>query len=225
MLTIENIATIHETHKAQFVVREHEDSEKNMIVQNSTNLKQQNIRAIISLETIYGFRLWTQDISKADLRRRILLTRDVYVKPRVGSKPKEGTLLNIIKKLYGLTDSGEYWHSTMAKHLEKDLLTKSSMGDLACFATPTDGKLNEMIGMHVGNSIGINTVRFIEEIRQTAHHFESKAGIFDNITFAGTSIDKQGSRYFIHQRLYTNTLKLLTWDCTSVMFRAGRHEL
>lgn len=105
---------------------------------------------------------------------------------------KEWQLLKLVKPLYGLTDSGDYWHNTMANHLIRDSFMKLITGDMARFSKTANSNLHGMIGTHVDDSIGIRNAQFIEESILTAQHFESKARTIDNISIAEISIDKRG---------------------------------
>lgn len=53
---------------ALFNVQGHTDAEKNILVHNSANLLHGSIRTLIAVAAIFGFRLWTQEISQAYLK-------------------------------------------------------------------------------------------------------------------------------------------------------------
>lgn len=76
-------------HKARFVLKGHTNFENKMIVHNSTNLKQQRVRLIVSMAAIFGFTVWAQVVSQAYSQSKTLSARDVYVKPK-GRKRKRG---------------------------------------------------------------------------------------------------------------------------------------
>lgn len=80
VLAIMNADTDDEVYKARFVVQGHTDVEKNILVHNSTNLRQGSIRVLVAIAAIFGSRLWSQDVSRSYLRSGEKLMRDVYVK-------------------------------------------------------------------------------------------------------------------------------------------------
>lgn len=70
-----------------------------MIAHNSTNIIEQSICLIILMAAIYGFRLWTQDVSQAYLQSSSTLTHDVYVTSKGDIKSKHGGLLKLLEPL------------------------------------------------------------------------------------------------------------------------------
>lgn len=61
-----------------------------------------------SHRVLFGFRLWSQNMSQLSLQSASYLTREVYVKPRYGIKLKSDQLLRLVKPLYDLIDSGDH---------------------------------------------------------------------------------------------------------------------
>ena len=71
-------------------------------------------------------------MKQAYLQSSANLRRDVFFRPKeLNLAPDE--LLQIIKPLYGLTDSGAYWCETFARFHVRDLRMKQSTGDFALF--------------------------------------------------------------------------------------------
>lgn len=62
VLSIKNIGTGEEVYKARYVVQGHTDREKNILVHNSTNLRQSSIKSLTAIAAIFGFRVWSQDV-------------------------------------------------------------------------------------------------------------------------------------------------------------------
>ena len=160
VLTVKNSNTDDEVHKARFVVQGHTDNEMNLLVHNSTNLRQGSISVLVAIAAVFGFRLWSQDVSQAYLQSAYKLMREVFVKPTKQFRLPPGRLLRLLKPLYGLSDSGDYWHSTFSNHLINDLRMTKTAGDLSLFIKVVDGKLRGMTGAYVDDTIGTGDEEF-----------------------------------------------------------------
>lgn len=108
VLGIKNVQTENGVCKAIYVVQGHTDTEKNLLIHESTNLKQSSIRVIVSIAAILGFWVWTKYVSQAYLQSADKLMREVYVNPSSEVRFSHNQLLHLLKPLYGLSDSGDY---------------------------------------------------------------------------------------------------------------------
>lgn len=169
------MGTNQEMSKSRFVVQEHTDQQKNMLVHTSTNIKKQTIRLLISLTALFGFRLWSQGVSQAYLQSASKLTRDVFVQHRQGFKIEPNEILSLLKPLNGLTDSGDYWDMKMNNRLKEDLQMKPLIGDLPCFIKIMQGKLKEITGVYVDNTLAAGNDEFLQDSKLTEQKLKSKS--------------------------------------------------
>lgn len=225
VLSIKNVGTGEETCKARFVVQGHTDAEKELLVHNSTTLQKSSIRSLIAIATISGMRLWTQDISQTYLQSARKLMRDIYIRPSKEFKLNSNQLLKLLKPLYGLSESGDYWHETFFKHLHEDFGMTPTAGDLSFFFKIVRGKLQGMIGTHVDDTISAGTGFFADKSRITERQFESKVRQYDSFTFAGIQVEKTCTGYLMHQEKYAKRLHELSKDCTFAQYRSMRQKL
>jgi Reverse transcriptase (RNA-dependent DNA polymerase) len=118
--------------KARFVLGGHRDNDRKSLVHATTTLKQQSVRILLALAALFGFEVTAADVIAAYVQSAENLQRDVFVRPscmKLG--PKE--LIRIVKPLYGLPDSGDYWGETFRNHHILDLLMKQTTGDFSLF--------------------------------------------------------------------------------------------
>lgn len=142
--------------RARFVVSGHRDREKNSLVHNSTNLKQSSIRTIIALATILGFDVWSVDVNHAYLQSDSKLRRIIFVNPEmIELGPNE--LLQTIRPLYGLSDSGDYRYKTLTKCHTSKLRMKKATGDFALFFRRIADKLVALLGTYVNDILQAGT--------------------------------------------------------------------
>lgn len=225
VLSIKNKDTNEEKFKARFVVQGHTDREKNILVHSSTNLRQSSIRTITALAAIFGLRVWSQDVSQAYLQSAERLMREVYVKPAKEFRLSSEHLLKLLRPLYGLADSGDYWHVTMARHLTDDLTMTPTALDVSLFFKTVRNQLSGLTGVYVDDSIHAGDVTFFKETDKTMAKFESRPRDMDKFTFAGIEVDTTPFGIRLHQRSYALKITSLSADCSFTDFRSKRQQL
>lgn len=226
VLTIKHKDTENELFKARFVVQGHLDREKELLVHASTTASQQAIRLLVSLATIFGFKLWSQDMTLAYIQGADKILRKIYIKGKPEFQLAPNQLLEILRPLYGLADSGDYWHATFLKHLKKDLGMHSTACDLSLFFKQLSGTLHGIVATHVDDTLSAGDKKFEQDTRITARRFDAKPREYETLNFAGVSIETQqnGSR-LMHQAQYAAKIELLDKNCDYEIFRSRRHEL
>lgn len=134
MLVIKNLGTKDKTYKVKFVVQVYTEAERNMLVHASTYICQQSILMLIAmsgrqkfLDIESGVRTSRRPgfIGSVSSKR----TRDVQyviVKAKDAIKLRSNELLKLLKLLYRLLKSSNYWHVTISSHLEQDLRREST---------------------------------------------------------------------------------------------------
>lgn len=226
LLTIKHKDTDKEMFKARFVVQGHLDREKAFLVHASTTASQQAIRLLVSLATIFGFRLWSEDMTLAYIQGAERILRKVYLKGKPEFQLAPNQLLEILRPLYGLADSGDYWHATFLRHLKQDLEMRPSACDLSLFFKQLNGSLQGLVATHVDDTLSAGNSGFEKYTQITAKRFDAKPREYENLTFAVVTIETNadGSRK-MHQAQYANKLQVLHKECKYEEFRSRRHEL
>lgn len=117
------------------------------------------------------------------------LMRDVYIQPTKEFRLPSNHSLKLLKPVYGLSDSRDYWHSTFSNHLVQDLGMISTTGDLSLFFKVIEGKLRVMTGAYVDDTIGTGNEAFEKKSELTGGRFQSKDREIVNFQFAGIQIE------------------------------------
>ena len=202
----------------------HRDKEKAQLVHNATTLRQSSTRVITALAAIMGFRIWSHDISQAYLQSAGTLLREVYLKPSKEFELSANQLLKLLKPLYGLADSGDYWNFTFANHIKNDLHMSNTAGDLSLFFKFANGKLSGLMGTYVDDSLLAGTKEFLMHTDKTLKKFDSKDREYDNTRFAGVYIETLQDGFKLHQKEYIKRLKNLSTSCSFKEFRSARAQ-
>ena len=151
---------------------------------NSTTVRHSSIRLILSLAVTYRLRVWTHDISQAYLQSSHALTRSIYLHPPAELGLPAGTVPRLLKPIYGLADSGDYWNRTMTTHLHEDLSMESTSGDMSLFYKRDPSSLCGLVGTYVDDTLSAGSSKFLEESERTSRRFESKSRSFKYLKFA-----------------------------------------
>lgn len=225
VLAVKNKDTGAEIFKARYVVQGHTDKDKNLLVHSSTNLRQSSIRTITALAAIFGFRVWSQDVTQTYLQSDDKLMREVYIRPTKEFQLSSDQLLRLLKPLYGLADSGDHWNVTMAKHLKADLTMTPTALDISMFFKSVQGRLSGVTGVYVDDSLSAGNNDFLQDTDKTQAKFESREREFDNFTFAGVEVTTVPEGIRLHQETYAKNIHLLPSDCSFSQFRSAQMKL
>lgn len=122
--------------EARFAVREYHDKLKTSLVHHSDKIRQNCVKMQIGVATIFGFRIFSTDVTKAFLRSAGTLMRDISLKPPFDLWLKPNQLLHLLKPLHGLSGSGDYWRFFLATLAGE----QNTRPDIA-FSIPTLGKV------------------------------------------------------------------------------------
>ena len=211
--------------KARFVVKGHLDREKESLVHDSNNMKQYSIRLVTALAAIFGFRIWSHDVSQAYLQSASKLLRDVYIKPTKEFELPPNALLKLLKPLYDLPDAGDYWHVTFAQHIRDDLEMKRSGGDLPLFFKHVHGRLSGLAGTYFDDSLLGRTLDFMTSTNKTLERFESRDRVLDDFTFAGIEIKTLAYGFILHQRKQIDKLSIIRLEASFRAFKSALMSL
>jgi len=141
VLAIKDAGTDREVLKARFVVPGHRDRLKSSILHDTSTVRYHSIRILVGLAAVFGFNLFSSDVIQAYPQSAELLDRKIYVKPTAEFELAPDQLLQLLKPLYGLSESGDYWGRTFRFHLEQELGMQATTGDAALFFRKIGEKL------------------------------------------------------------------------------------
>lgn len=107
--------------QSKIFVQRQRDTDKTILVNNLTKLRQRSTNCTASIAAIHNFRVWSHDVSQVYIHSSEEPMRKVYLKPSKEMNLSSDELLVLLKPLYGLPDAGDYYDKTMADYLRNDL--------------------------------------------------------------------------------------------------------
>ena len=225
VVTIKDVETDQPYFKARFVAQGHRDKEKSSLIHNSTTVRQSSIRILLSLAACFGFRIWSMDVNNAYLQAASKLMRDVYLKPGKEFELPSGHILKLLRPLYGLADSGDYWSETFAHHMKNDLKMNSTAEDISFFFYKASEKMKGLAGTYVDDTLFAGDDEFLVHTNKTSNKFDSKSRQFDHIRFAGVYIDHNKDGFLLHQSSYIDRIEELDLNANFEIIRSARAQL
>ena len=174
VLAIKDSGTKRELWKARYVVQGQKDKMKLSFVHDTSTARQFSIKLLVGLAALFGFRLFSTDVTQAYLQSSEELSRDVYVKPSPEFNLDSNQLLKLVKPLYGLADSGDYWGRTLMNHLEKELGMKSSVTDSAFLFKRIKEKLAGPCATYVDDCLQAGTDEFCQQAKCVERKFKCR---------------------------------------------------
>lgn len=152
--------------------------------------------------------------------------KDISMNPTKEIEIPSGHLLKVMKPLYGLDYSGDYWSATFYDHIKNDLKMAAAESDLDFVFKKAQSQLTGFLATHVYDNLSCGDTSFENLTENTSNKFESKPKSFDNTRFAGTYIEKiDNGKFRVLQERYIERLQQLSLDCDYRKFRSARAQL
>lgn len=98
------------------------DKLKYFMVHSCITVQPASVGPLLALSKIFGFTVWSGDVRREYVQSVLPLNRDVYtgqVMPKFELEPHP--CLKLLRKLYGICDSGDQWNATIENHHRKTL--------------------------------------------------------------------------------------------------------
>jgi len=225
VLAIKDSGTDREVWKARYVVQGHRDQEKDIMVRSSTNVQQRSLRLLFALASILGFKIWTQDVTQAYLQSAGTLERDVYIdKPAPELHLSSDQALKLLRPLYGLADSGDFWYRELSKH-HRDMGMTTLTTDSSTWLKFSDNVLEGISGVYVDDVVQAGTPTFDRLTDLLSSHYDAKEKSYGDGRIAGIEFHCDNDGISVNQSQYLRTLNPLPSDATYEDFRSARMKL
>lgn len=129
--------TPEETAKVRYIAQGITDALNEMLAHDVTALRPTSIRVILCVAAVLDLGLFLHDVTQAYLQAQEKLTRTMYLRPKPEDRHlfgvNEHELLKLLKPLYGLCDSGDYWNATSDENLTNELDMERAVSDMSMY--------------------------------------------------------------------------------------------
>jgi hypothetical protein len=110
---IKNPGTDKAFEKSRLVVQAYKDTEKDLVLTQLPTIQRVSQRLILALAAILytnddDICLYLRDITQAYTQSKTQLNRDFFVRPPAELKLKDGSILRVVKPLYGVPEAGNH---------------------------------------------------------------------------------------------------------------------
>lgn len=136
-----------------------------------------------------GFTTCNHDVSQPYLQSAGTSLRDVYLKPSKEFEISSNEVVKLLKPLYGLAGSGDYWSATVSDHIKNDLGMEATAGDISLFFKLIHSKLSGLICSYVDNSLIAGDPEFLSLTDKKLNKIENKPMKMPKFKFAGVYIE------------------------------------
>ena len=144
-----------------------------MLFRNSTTVRQNSIRPLLTLAAILGFRIWWIDVNTPTCSPQFDYFA-TFLTPGKEFEFPTTHLLKVLRPCYGLTDSSDYWNETFEQYIKNDLKMCSTAQDISFFFKKACQKLKGLIGTYVDIALFAGHQEFLKHSEKTKQGFESK---------------------------------------------------
>ena len=199
--------------KSRLVISGHSDRGKEFILTQSPTIQRASQRLILALApslfvmTKKQFGLWLRDITQAYTQSETELIRQIlaYLPKEIAHLYPKGTIMKVIKPLYGVTESGTHWFVTYSTHHKEKLLMKTSTFD-PCFLITQDSKGVGIVGMQTDDTIILCDKEFAkhkdEELMKAKLRAKPKEKLAEGhpLIFNGCILTKEDKNLVLRQK-------------------------
>jgi hypothetical protein len=214
--------------KSRLIIQGYNDSDKALVLTQSPTIQRASQRLIIALAPSLiakGMMLWLRDITQAytqsddPLQRTIIADLPVQLRELYPS----GTIMVVIKPLYGIAEAGTYWWSTYFKHHTEKLQMETSTYDPCLLISRSTAAGVGIVSIQTDDTLGLSDAQFAakekEELRFNAKEKEVLTKDTE-INFNGCVVTTDDNTIFLLQKRQGEKLDAATDQKSYIQQRA-----
>ncbi|KAF5503979.1 hypothetical protein CGCF413_v004518 [Colletotrichum fructicola] len=206
--------------KSRLVVQGYADDGKDAILTQSPTIQRASQRLILAIAPALlaaGKSLWLRDITQAYVQSETRLNRTIlaHLPIQIRHLHPEGTIMAVVKPLYGIAEAGTHWWATYHKHHREKLQMVTSSYDPCLLISSTENPDFACVGMQTDDTIGLSDESFSrredEELKKAAFTAKPKQTLTadEPLTFNGGIVTMINSTLSLRQKGQGEKLRLV----------------
>lgn len=161
---IKGKSTAHPYEKSILVVQAHNDDGKHNILTQAPTIQRCSQRLILCIAPglFPKYKLYLRDITQAYVQSKYPLNRTIYAKPprEISNSLPNGMIMQILRTLYGLPESGAYWFRTYQKH-HRDKLSMHVSSYNPCLLITNKDNIFGIVGLQTDDTLILGDKTFL----------------------------------------------------------------
>jgi hypothetical protein len=143
--------------KSRMVIQGHSDGDKDLILTQSPTIQRASQRIIMAIAPSLarnGMKLWLRDITQAYIQSSTVLQRTIFahLPTEIAHLYPKGTIMVVIKPLYGIAEAGTHWWATYFNHHREKLGMETSTYDPCLLITKSPERFG-IVGMQTDDTL------------------------------------------------------------------------
>jgi hypothetical protein len=215
--------------KSRLVVQAYNDQGKDLVLTQSPTIQRVSQRIILALtpglQQTKPVALYLRDISQAYVQSNTYLSRDIFIRPPLELNLQPGTILRVIKPLYGVPEAGNHWFKTYHQHHVSKLKMEQSTYDPCLLYTLSNGL--GIVGLQTDDTLFLADQTFADaeetELQEAKFLAKPREQLTEQtpIKFNGGLITQKGNSIQLTQERQAQNLKPVTAKPTDLTSSRG----
>lgn len=122
-------------------------------------------------------------------------------------------LLKLLKRLYDLSKSGNYWGHTLQKYMIDELETNHDIIDTDLSYKSSDEEFIGLCTIYVDDASYAKSGTFQKAIKDTKTKFSCRKGEYDSLQFSGFKIETTGETFFWSSKIFHQLTQVTSLKC------------
>lgn len=225
IVALKNVGTIREQYKTRFVALGNHDPDTLYQIHYAPTVKHRSIRIQLTIDASNDDEAKSVDMDQA-FTQGSKPRRSIYLRPSKEFGLRKGSLLSLLRYIYGTAEAGDAWDVSITGFITDKLKLIACTLDVAFFYEKSqEGQLLGTLSKFVYYMIFVGNQKFLEHIGTLKAQFVSKPPSPTPFTYSGMLMEKQKGSFYVSQQTYSTNIIALPDTATFHSFTSLRHRI